>query len=898
MTNIENLISQLTIDEKISLLAGRDLWHTMPVERLGIPSIKVTDGPNGVRGSGRDTGPAAVCLPVGTALGATWNTELVERLGGLLADEVKAKGAHILLAPTVNIHRTPIAGRNFECFSEDPYLSGMIASAYVNGLQNNGIGACIKHFVANDQEYQRTSISAEVQERPLHEIYLEPFRLAQQHAKPWTFMSAYNRVNGTFASENDPILKDVLKDAWGFDGLVMSDWFGTYTSNVPAGHLEIEMPGPARWMSAKHVIAALENGSLIMEALDEKVRRILRTIERVGAFENPELREEIGVDRPEHRALLREAAQESIVLLTNSGVLPIDLSQTKTIAVIGELALRPNIMGGGSSQLKAHPIVSPLDGIRVHAGDRANVEFESGCFIHKTMPVLDVSCLHSAENKPGLDLHLFDNLDFSGDPAYNSVVGQTFMGWFADSVPAVSQERFTARLSGFFTAQVDGDHTFGLSSFGKSRFFVDGAVQIDNWDGGQHHAEKTVTLSMTAGKTVAISIEFLWEGDPRWRSFKLGHLPPHSDTMFEDAVALAERSDVVIVVAGLTHEWEAEGFDRVDMKLPGRQNELITRIAAVNPNTVVVLNAGSALEMPWVDDVAAVVDQWYNGLEVGNALADVLFGAVSPSGKLPTTFPKRLQDNPAYINYPGENGKVYYGEGLFVGYRYYDKKDMAPLFPFGHGLSYTRFSYSNLRVSKESFSAESTLTVSCDITNTGTVAGKEIVQLYVHDHHAAVARPEKELKAFAKVSLAPGATQTVAFELDQQAFWYYDSARGGWATEPGAFDIVIGASSRELHLQTTVLLVVDGTESLHTGMTMRALLAHPRGRVVIERHFGDMLEMIESFGVMDYSPEQLAKMAPDPDMLNAAKLAAINDELAQKDDVPKGFADVFPGAGN
>ena len=806
MSDIEVLISEMGLDEKIAVLAGKDLWHTVPIARVGIPTIKVTDGPNGVRGASRDLGPPSVCLPVGTALGATWNVDLIERIGGLLAEEVRLKSAHILLAPTVNIHRTPIAGRNFECFSEDPYLSGQMATAYINGIQKNGAGACIKHFVCNDQEYQRHSISAEVNERPLREIYLEPFRLAIRGAKPWSVMSAYNRINGQFASENDKLLKTILKEEWGFDGLVISDWFGTYTPDVPAGGLDLEMPGPARWMAAGIVQAALDRGDLTMEALDDKVRRLLRTAERAGAFDNPEIAPEKGSDRPDLRRLTREAARETIVLLTNHNILPLNESNINSIAVIGELAHWPNVMGGGSSQIKAHPIVSPLEGIRSRAGEKIEVLYSPGCFMRKTYPVLDPATLKTATGEAGLTMQIFDNLDFSGESAYSAIVDKTSFGWWGNSVPTVNQDRFCVRLSGFFNPLETGLHSLGLSGIGESRLTIDGKLVLENKTTDYEEKQKTIELALESGKSYRLQLDYLWDGNAQNRSFHIGHLPPQPADLVADAVSIAKRADVVILLAGLTLEWEAEGFDRRDMRLPSGQDELIAKVAAVNPNTIVVLNAGSAVEMPWINNVSAVVEQWYNGQECGNALADVLFGDSNPSGKLPTTFPKRLEDNPAYINYPGENGQVHYGEGLFVGYRYYDKKDVEPLFPFGHGLSYTEFKYENLQVSASAFNAAEGVNVSFNLSNVGAHAGQEIVQLYVADSHATVARPEKELKAFAKVALAPGEIKRVAFQLDQEAFWFYDPAHGGWRTEAGEFEILIGASSRDLRLREVIIM--------------------------------------------------------------------------------------------
>ena len=812
MVDIEKLLSELTTAEKISMLAGADTWHSVSVDRLDIPVIKVTDGPNGVRGAWRDNNPPSICIPVGIALGATWNPELVEKATSLLAGEVKRKGAHILLAPTVNIHRTPIAGRNFECFAEDPYLSGQMAIAYINGLQKNGVGACIKHFVCNDQEFERNSISAEVTERPLHEIYLEPFRRAIRDAKPWSIMSAYNRINGSYASENDYLLKEVLKGDWGYDGLVMSDWFGTYSDGVPAGGIELEMPGPARWMAAEHVQAALDSGTLTLEALDDKVRRILRTAERVGAFGKPFFppEKEEGSDLPEERALIRQIAQETIVLLSNQRqTLPLDAAKLKRVVVIGELAHWANVLGGGSAQVKTHHVVSPLEGIQRRVGDNVDVVYKPGCFMHKSLPAPEIDLFKTAAGQTGLDMAIYDNFDLSGEPAYTQIADVVKFGWFHYAVPFVNQACFSLRLTGTFTPKESGVHTFELRSMGQSRLRLgDGADWfIEQWDPAKQFSAKRKEITMTAGESYAVTMEFRWQGEPQHRAVGLGYLPPQEEDLLGAAVAAAKNADAVIVVAGLTQEWEAEGFDRVNMELPAGQNELIEQVTAVNPKTVVVLNGGSPLAMPWLDRVGAVVDQWFNGEECGNALADILFGDVNPSGKLPTTFPVRLEDNPAFINYPGENGQVHYGEGLFVGYRYYDKKKIEPLFPFGHGLSYTTFEYSNMQIMNSPFPRDQMLEIRCDIRNTGAVAGKEIVQVYVRDIASTLVRPEKELKAFTKVSLAPGESQTVTFTLDQEAFHYYNPAQNGWIVEPGEFEILIGTSSKDIRLQATAELI-------------------------------------------------------------------------------------------
>ena len=879
MSRIDDLLSQMTLDEKISMLAGADLWHSVPVPRLSIPQFKVTDGPNGARGAWGNMGSESVATPVGIALGATWNPDVVRKIGNVLADELEAKGAHILLAPTVNIHRTPIAGRNFECYSEDPFLSGTLASAYIKGIQEKGRGACIKHFVANDQEYERFSISSEVDERTLREIYLEPFRIAIRASNPWAVMSAYNRVNGTYACENEHTLKEILKGEWKFEGIVMSDWFGTYDEAVPAGGLDLEMPGPARWMAKELVQKALDNGTLTLEALDDKVRRLLGVIEKAGLFEHPELQPERGEDKLEHRATVREAAREAIVLLKNEkNLLP--LQKTKAIAVIGPYASTAQVLGGGSAGVTPHYAASPFDGIRVRAGDGIKVETAPGCYIYKTLPPPAPETLFTADESTGLNVSLFDNTDFSGQPAYSEVISRTQFGWFDRSVPNVNQEAFSLRMAGFFMPQESGTHTFALNSVGSARLFIDDKLVIDHSAVSDSAKQKTAEIELTAGKGYPIRVEYIWQGNPRWRSVALGHLPPHAPDLMAESVELAQRSEAVVLIAGLNHEWESEGFDRVDMKLPGEQNELIERVVAANPNTIVVLNVGSAIEMPWIDKVPAVLQLWYDSQEQGNALADILFGDVNPSGKLPTTFPVRLQDNPAYINYPGENGKVRYGEGIFVGYRYYDKKEVEPLFPFGHGLSYTTFEYSNLRLSARSITPNELLDVEVDVANTGKVTGKEVVQLYVRDVKSTISRPEKELKAFTKVELEPGQTKTIALSLDREAFWYFDVLKNAWATEPGDFEILVGASSRDIRLRESFTLAPELRASrLHTGLPIQKLLDDPGGRAVLSKHIGGFLLMPDMSMAKDMTLEQVA--INHPTFVSASLLAQIGEDLAK-----------------
>ena len=878
MSHIDELLQQMTIEEKISLLAGADLWHSVAVPRLGIPQFKVTDGPNGARGAWGGMGPTSVATPVGVALGATWNPTIVEKVGNVLGDELKAKGAHILLAPTVNIHRTPIAGRNFECYSEDPFLSGMLASAYVKGIQSKGVGACIKHFVANDQEFERFSMSSEVDERTLREIYLEPFRIAIRNSNPWSVMSSYNRVNGTYACENDHILLDILKGEWKYDGVVMSDWFGTYDREVPNSGLDLEMPGAARWMSEEHVKRALDDGPLTEDMLNDKARRLLSVLEKAGLFTHPELQPERADDKPQHRRILREAAHEAIVLLKNDGTLP--LKKVKSIAVIGPYAQTAQILGGGSSSVTPHYAVSPYEGIKNRAGDKIKVATAPGCFIYKNLPAPAPETLSTADGRRGLSLSLFNGTEFAGDPVHTEVTTRVQYGWFENTVPNVNNESFSLRLEGFFTPQQSGLHALALAAVGWGKVYLDEQLIIDHSSDKDMAKQLTADLKLEARKSYPIKIEYFWKGNPRWRSLSFGHQPPHAKDTFAEAVKLAKKADVVVLVASLNGEWESEGFDRVDMKLPGAQNELIERVAKANKNTIVVLNTGSPVEMPWINKVPMVLQLWYNGQEQGNALADILFGDANPSGKLPTTFPVRLQDNPAYINYPGENGKVRYGEGIFVGYRYYDKKEIEPLFPFGHGLSYTTFKYSNLRLSAKSLTPNELLKVRIDVTNTGKVAGKEVVQLYVRDVESIVARPEKELKAFAKVDVAPKQTKTVTFTLDREAFWHFDVTRNTWMVEAGDFEILIGSSSRDIRLSERFTILPETRASrLHSGLTIQKLLDDPDGRAILSRHIGGFILMADMSMAKDMTLDQVA--INHPTFVSQQLLTTINEELSK-----------------
>ena len=516
------------------------MWHTVPLPRLGIPAVQVSDGPNGVRGEDDNIGKTSTCFPVGVAMGATWNPELIRRVGTALAREVKAKKAHVLLAPTVNIQRTPIAGRNFECYAEDPFLSGTIAAAYINGLQQSGVSACIKHFVCNDQEFERFSISAEVAERPLHEIYLEPFRIALQQARPWSVMSAYNRINGTYASENDLLLRRILKGKWQYDGLVISDWYGTYSDNVPAGGLDLEMPGPARFMAPEKVIAAVKSSELDEAVIDDKVRRLLRLINRVGAFDQQDSAPEIIKDDPLNRALARQTAVEAIVLLKNErDLLPLDLQKVGSIAVIGENAKWAQIMGGGSSALNPHYAVSPLEGIARRAGKEASVSYTIGTPLHRQTPLMDMSWLTALDGRTsGLTLEYFDNMELAGAATHTATILKPMLSWFGRVNPYVDPANFSLRLSGTLAVPESRSYELQLASIGKSRLFLDGELKIDNWLDAPPESELdgSVTLDLAAGRSYRIVVEYCTLPATHYRMVRLGSPPALSADPIQTAV--------------------------------------------------------------------------------------------------------------------------------------------------------------------------------------------------------------------------------------------------------------------------------------------------------------------------------------------------------------------------
>ncbi|MFN0095915.1 MAG: beta-glucosidase H [Dehalococcoidia bacterium] len=801
---VETLLAALTIEEKVSLCAGIDTWHTPPIGRLGIPALKMTDGPSGARGVWFNGGPATVNAPCGIALGATWNPALVEEVGRVLGSQALTKGAQVLLGPTVNMHRHPLNGRHFECYSEDPHLASELAAAYVEGVQSQRVATAIKHFVANDQEFERMTISSDVDSRTLREVYLAPFEAAVVRSRSKSIMSAYNRLNGNYCAEHDWLLRAVLAHEWEFDGFIVSDWFGTQSTAASANAgLGVEMPGPPNWMGDK-LLEAVTSGEVPNWVVDEKVIRLLTVMEWCGILEpGYERPPERALDLPQDREVMRRAAQEAIVLLKNDGILPLDPAKLRRVAVIGPNAATGRIQGGGSANVTPHYAVSPLDGLRGRLGPGVEVLFEHGCTIDRVPPPAGPLGVRSG-GKAGFSVTF--HRPGEADVLATQQVRELMLTWIGD-VPGVGRGPVDIVAAGEFTCPESGDWTVSLSA---GRLFVDGALVLDTVappaNAYQGRTQVRLPVRFEAGRTYALRAK-AYVPDARIATYRFGLQPPqHADAM-ERAVVAAAWADVAIVVAGTNSEFESEGVDRKSLDLPGDQAELIRRVAAANPRTVVVLNTGSPFDTSWDTGVAALVEMWFPGQECGRALADVLCGEADPGGRLPTTFPVRLEDTPAFANYPGVEGRVAYGEGVFIGHRWYEARGLPVKYPFGHGLSYAAFELGPLILERREAPLREPVRCSVDVRNTSGRAGSTVVQLYVHDSEASVARPPQELNAFAKVTLAAGETQRVAFELAPRAFAFWDDDQpGGWKCEPGAFELRIGLSSADIRARAGLVI--------------------------------------------------------------------------------------------
>ena len=810
MDRIESLIGELTLEEKVSILSGSSAWHTTAVPRLNIPRVKMTDGPIGARGDSI-SGATSACFPSASCLSSSWDKENIENIARAIGIEAKSKDADVLLGPTINLHRHPLGGRHFECYSEDPILTGELASSYVQGVQSVGVSACLKHFIGNDTEYQRHFVSSNIDERTLRELYLLPFEMGVK-AGSLSVMSAYNQLNNIFCSSHDEMLNKVLKDEWNFPGYVVSDWGAAQdTIGNANGGLDCEMPGPARsW--GENLVKAVNKGKVEEEVVDDKVRRILRVAEFTGRLDKPEEKPEESNNLEEDRILIRKSGSEGMVLLKNDGVLPLKPQEIKTIAVIGPNALKGQYMGGGSASLNPHYVVHPLEGIEAALGDEKQVNYAKGCHTHKFLPAIPSNLF---KENDGFQVDFYDGQEFDGKPIETKILkGNKFwaMGGFGlDIVSQSKRPSLSVRFTGELQPEFSGEYDFEIFSIGPSRLFINGETQIDNWTSqdpgdaffGMGSAPKRKTISFEEGKTYLLEVEYKWEG--RFPAVQIGMQAPDQFDLMEEAKSIAKEADAVILIVGTNSDWETEGNDRSNLDLPSNQDELIEEVCKLNKNTVVVLNTGSPCLMPWVEEAGSILQCWFPGQEFGNSLSDIIFGKINPSGKLPTTFPKSIEDTPAYATYPGKDLQMDYEEGLYIGYRWYDKEEIDPLFPFGHGLSYTSFDYSNLRAIPPKGNA-SVAAFEFEISNTGDVAGKEVIQGYVNVPDSKIDRPRKELKKFTKIYLEPGETQKVKFELSERELSFWNVDLHAWQVEPAEYIFEIGASANDIRGSASVWL--------------------------------------------------------------------------------------------
>jgi beta-glucosidase len=790
---VEDLLKRMTLEEKIQMLGGIDL-ETKAIERLGIPPLNMADGPLGVRWNN------STALPSGILLGATWDPEIVTEFGKVLATETKAKGRQVILAPCVNIARIPMGGRNFESFGEDPFLTSRITVNYIKGVQNENVVATVKHFAANNQEHQRDFVNTIVDERTLNEIYFPAFKSAVEEANVLAVMCAYNKLNGPYCSENDYLLIDVLKNKWKFNGLVMSDWGAVHTSlPVFNGGLDLEMPY-GKYLNADSLLQKIKSGELSESKLDDKVRRILRVMFTIGLFDDYKY-DSTKVNTEEHKLAALNIAKDGIVLLKNANsILPLDLNKIKSIAVVGPNSKVAVTGGGGSSMVVPFTSVSPLKALQNKIGSKVKINFAQGMIIDGETNPIESKFLFTGKDEKviGLKAEYFTNMNLEGDPARVIIDSDINFMW-NDKGPFedFQKDNFSVRWTGYVKAEKSANYTFDVASDDGIRLYIDNQLVINDWN---DHAMITNSYSkeLVAGKLYKIKLEYYEKGGGA--IVKLGWRKPNSELIF-DAISAAKKSDITIIFAGTNANYESEGFDRKNLTLPNEQDEFIKTVSEVSKNTIVVLTTGSPVLMDkWLDNVSGLIEAWFAGEQAGNAIAEVLLGETNPSGKLPMTFPKRWEDCSAYDTYKKLDSTTIYEDGIYVGYRHFEKYNIQPLFPFGFGLSYTTFKYNNLKLSSKEINKNDKLTVSMNLKNTGNVKGSEVVQLYVKDVQSSIDRPVKELKGFKKVSLNPGEEKVVEFTIDKKALSFYDTKLNDWNAESGEFEILIGSSSKDIKL--------------------------------------------------------------------------------------------------
>lgn len=804
---VEAALAALGLDDKARLLAGQDMWSLPALPAVGLGSLVMSDGPIGVRGVRWSADDPSVALPSPTALAATWDPALARRAGRLLAQEARRKGVHVLLAPTVNLHRSPLGGRHFEAYSEDPYLTGEIGTGYVRGVQDGGVGTTVKHFVANDAETDRFTVDNIVAPRPLRELYLAPFERIVKNAHPWGIMAAYNQVNGSTMTEHHYLQNAVLRGEWGFDGFVVSDWLAARsTIGAVTGGLDVAMPGP-RTVYGDALAAAVRAGEVDEAVVDAAVRNVLLLAARVGVLDGaPPV-----VDPADHptgidgEALAREIARRSFVLVRNEGAaLPIRPEAVRKVALIGALARDARILGGGSAQVFPAHVVSPLDGLTAALPDGV-IDYRVGADPNDR--------LASAEQNFELKAVCHDR---SGAVLATTPLHSGSVQWVGTDVPegVTLDTLHSIEVTGTFVPRETGEHTFGTRGTGALTLSVAGEILYDgvhrvtgSTDPGEAFFGSPVErgrVALTAGVPVEVSLrqvpETLGADSPiPGVSFALTHLGPRRDPaeLIAEAAEAARAADTAVVVVGTTEHVESEGFDRTDLALPGHQDALVRAVAAANPNTVVVVNSGSPVELPWRDEVSAVLLSWFPGQEAGHALADVLLGVdgAEPGGRLPTTWPAALADAPVSGTVPTD-GELHYDEGVFIGYRAWERAGTTPAYPFGHGLGYTTWTYESLHATAD--------TATVRLRNTGARAGAETVQLYLAPEADTVDRPARQLAGFARVEAAPGETAEVTVPLDRRAYEIWDEEAYGWHLVPGTYQVQAARSVADIRLTTPV----------------------------------------------------------------------------------------------
>jgi beta-glucosidase len=787
----EKILKQMTLDEKIDYIGGVNSMYVRAIPRLGLPAFKMSDGPLGVRGTGDST-----AYPAGIMEAANWNPELEYEVGVQVGRDAKARGVTTMLGPGMNIYRAPMCGRNFEYFGEDPFLASRMAVAVIDGIQSEGVIATAKHYMGNNQEYDRYNVSSDIDERTMREIYLPAFEASVTEAHVGAIMDSYNLINGEHATQNKFTNIEVAKKDWGFQGVIMSDWDATHDGVAAAnGGLDLEMPS-GRYMNRETLLPAVKDGRVSEATIDDKVRRVLRLMIAYGYMDRPELDPNASVYNQEGRRVALEAAEGGMVLLKNSNILPLDKTKLKTIAVIGPEAFPVVPEGGGSAHVD--PIVSGsfLTGIGEYLGGTdVNVVYESGTTnAQTTFGATDFTT--TADGKTaGLKAEYFTNVKLEGKPESTRVDKSVNFGWdySEENAPAGA---VAARWTGFFIPKTTGEYTIYAGGHDGFRVSLDDKNIMTQWDWESTSTEGE-TYTFEAGQPHKLVMEY-FRKDSKFQA-GLGVVFAQNAAV-ENAKSAAAKADAVILCVGFDTTTEGEGRDRT-FKLPGGQNALVNAILAANKNTTIVLSGGGNVDMTqWIDNTPALLHVWYPGQEGGRALAAILFGDVSPSGKLPVSFEREWKDNATYNSYYDNGTKhVKYSEGVFLGYRHFDKSSVKPMFPFGFGLSYTTFKYGNLNVTP-SFKHGDPVTVTFDVTNTGGREGAEVGQVYVSDTHASVPRPIKELKGFGKVNLKPGETKTITVKLNDRSFSYYDVSKKAWVAEPGDFGILVGSSSAKIEL--------------------------------------------------------------------------------------------------